>query len=96
MITKSITAINQYSETLFIERGGIIGLSISGTWTGTVEIQRLPNESTFPYPLHSDSGWETYVSKTANFVGEYSDLAPGWFRVKATAAWTGTAVCKIW
>jgi len=96
MITKSITAVNQYSGPLYVSRGRILGLSISGTFTGTIELQRLPAEDINKYPLHSDSGFETYVSKTAIFAGEYADLAPGWYRVKATATITGTAVCKIW
>jgi len=95
VISISITAQNQYSEPIFVPRGNILGISISGTWTGTIELQRLPAEDTFTFPLHSDS-FLKYLSKTADYEDSLADLAPGWYRLKATAAMTGTAVCKIW
>ena len=96
MVTESITANGQYSEAVYVQRDGVLGFSISGTWTGTVELQRIAGENLGDYPLHSDTGWLTFLSKTANYNADSYHLAPGWFRVKATAAWTGTAVCRIW
>ena len=33
---------------------------------------------------------------TADYEDSLADLAPGWYRLKAVAAMTGTAICKIW
>lgn len=95
MIEISITADGDYSGPMSVSRSKILGISISGTWTGTVELQRLPAEDSMSYPIHSDT-FLTYLSKTANYEDSLADLAPGWYRLKATAAMTGTAVCKIW
>lgn len=95
MLEISITAENDYSEPMSVSRGKTLGISISGTWTGTIELQRLPAEDSLTYPLHSAS-FLTYLSKTANYEDSLADLAPGWYRLKATAAMTGTAVCKVW
>jgi hypothetical protein len=96
MISKSFTAADQYSEVLFIPRGRILGISISGTFTATVALQRLPAEDNFGYPIPTSTGFLDYASKTAAYEDSLADLAPGWYRLKCTAYTSGTAVCKIW
>ncbi len=99
MIEISITADGDYSAPLFVSKGKkVLGISIHspGTqWTGTIELQRLPGEGSAPYPLHSDT-FITYLSKTADYEDSLADLASGWYRLKATAAITNIADCKIW
>lgn len=100
MISISITAENDYSAPMFVSKGKkVLGISINspGTqWTGTIELQRLPAENSMTYPLHSDTGFITYLSKTGDYEDSLADLAPGWYRFKATAAIANTADCKIW
>lgn len=96
MISISITTNGEYSAPMFVSRGKILGISISGTWTGTIEIQRKPAEDSMTYPLHSDTGFLKYLSKTADFEDSLADMPPGWYRFKAVAAMTGTVVCKLW
>ena len=98
MISISITTDGQYSAPMFVSRGKILGVSINSPgaqWTGTIELQRLPAEDSLEYPLHSAS-FITYLSKTADYEDSLADLAPGWYRFKATAAIANTADCKIW
>ena len=96
MVEKSITANGQYSEAVYVQRDGVLGFSISGTWSATIELQRLGEENSANYPLHSDDGWLTFLSKTANYNADSYHLAPGWYRIKSTAYASGTAVCRIW
>ncbi|GAG16432.1 unnamed protein product [marine sediment metagenome] len=96
MVTVSITTDGEYSDALYKTRDDIIGFSITGSWTGTIELQRKADENTLNYPLHSDTGWTTFLSKTAIFNADSYHLAPGWFRIIATNTITGTAVCRIW
>lgn len=99
MISISITTDGDYSAPMFVSRGKVLGISIysPGTqWTGTIEVQRLPAEDSMAYPLHSDAGFITYLSKTADYEASLADMAPGWYRFKATAAIANTADCKIW
>ena len=95
MISIPITTNGDHSAPMFVSRGKILGVSISGTWTGTIELQRLPAEDSVHHPLYSDS-FLKYLSKTADYEDSLADLAPGWYRLKAVAAMTGTVVCKIW
>lgn len=95
MIEISITTNGDYSAPMYVERDRTLGVSISGTFTGTVELQRVPAEAGNEYPLPT-ADFFTYLSKTAIYEGSLSFLAPGWYRFKATAAMTGTAVCKMW
>jgi hypothetical protein len=81
---------------MFVPRNYTLGISISGTFVATVALQRLPAEDSLTYPLHSNSGFLDYVSKTAAYEDSLSYLAPGWYRLKCTAYTSGTAVCKIW
>ena len=99
MITITITAQNQYSDALYKSRGENIGFSIQtvSAWTGTIELQRLPEENSANYYNATDDGWITFLSKTADYNADTADLAPGWFRIKATTgAISGRALCKIW
>jgi len=96
MITISITTSGDYSDAMYVPRDGVLGFSITGSWTGTIELQRKAEENSANYPLHSDTGWVTFLSKTAIFNADSYHLAPGWYRVKATNTISGTAVCRIW
>jgi hypothetical protein len=95
MITVSITTNGDTSEPMFVPRERVLGISISGTFTGTVELQRLAQEESTPYPASTGS-FQTYLAKTGIFEEALQFLSPGWYRFKATAAMTGTAVCKMW
>ena len=99
MISISITTDGDYSAPMFVSRDTTLGVSIhspGAQWTGTIELQRLPAENSMTYPLHSDTGFITYLSKTGDYEDSLADLAPGWYRFKATAAIANTADCKIW
>jgi len=95
MITVNITTEGDVSIPIFT-RTRVLGVSISGVWTGTIELQRKAAENQTMPPEAGDLDFNIYGSYTENAELSLSDIAPGWYRFKATAAMTGTAVCKLW
>ena len=97
MKTLTATAANQLTDPIYVSRHGLLGLSVSGTFVGTIAVQRLPEENSGNTPpTPGDTGWEDYLTKTAAYAGSLADLAPGWYRLKCTAYTSGTAVAKLW
>jgi hypothetical protein len=87
MISISFTAAEQYSEPMFVSRGFTLGISFSSIllvsgleFIATIALQRLPAEDSLVYPLHSDTGFKSYLSKTGPYEDSVANLAPGWYR----------------
>ena len=96
MVSKSFTAALQYSAPIFLANGRTMAISISGTFVGTIAIQRLIKaEGDSSYPAHDDAGWQTVTSKTAVTEDQITLGDNCWYRTKCTAHTSGTAVVKM-
>ncbi len=87
LITRSIAAENLFSDGgIFV---GLFNLSISGTWTGTVTVQRS---------FDSGSTWLDVMTKTAN-TEEYGTEPEGGIQyragIKTGDFGSGTAVIRL-
>ena len=88
LVQTSFTADAQSSATLSspVSHGAskMFTLSISGTWTGTVSLQRS---------LDNGSNWVTVESYNANTEKNIEVVSDFWvYKLASTAAMTGTAV----
>jgi len=93
--TNSITAQNTFSDSLAIKTGGI--LTLTGTWTATVSLQRLLDGTTLAIPTWVDvtNNSGTATTFTTNGTFTISPIAvPGVYRwgVKTGNFTSGTIV----
>lgn len=92
MITKDFTTNGQVSPPIFVGSNQVLSISIRGTFTGTLAVQRcLKQYNTIEYPAAGDSGWATVESYTAVTEQQVDSGDNAWYRLTATAAMTGTA-----
>lgn len=91
LITGNPTANSTFSQTV----NGTAGfyLLITGTWTGTLSIEKSIDGGTtwVSSTMHQDGSSYTLASTTANCSLRGTDAGATNVRVRATAAWTGTA-----
>lgn len=74
-----------------------VEVQVTGTWTGTLQCEISMDGGTTWFARGVKQTGASYISPsfTANFEGVTSSSAVTNFRVRATAAWTGTATAKI-
>lgn len=72
-------------------------VSVSGTWTGTLAVEQSADGGTTwtSSGLHQTGTAFTTNNFTANFTGTMNVAGATNFRVRDTAAWTGTATVKV-
>ena len=81
--TSTFTANGQASAEINSMQAPFLTVSISGTWTGTIEIQRS---------FDAGANWKTVESYTANQEKDIRQASRQMiWRLATTAAWTGTA-----
>lgn len=95
MIEKTFSAALQYSAPVFVEKDQKLAISLSGTFVGTVDIQRLvQSEIGRNYPAHSDAGWLTVDAFTSP-VETGTDGDNCWYRAYCSAYSSGSPVIKL-
>jgi hypothetical protein len=94
MITKTFGAATQYSAPVFLSKDQRLAISISGTFVGTVAIQRLM-QAELDYPLHSDAAWNTVDSYTAPVETRIADGDSCWYRAYCSVYSSGSPVAKL-
>jgi hypothetical protein len=74
-----------------------IKIQVTGTWTGTLTLESSLDGGTtwFSTGIHQSGTSYQTNGFTANFIGGLNMSGCTNFRVRATAAWTGTATVKI-
>ena len=85
--TASLTANATGTAPVCVRRGGYVATSVSGTFTGTISLQRSPD----------NNNWftiKTYTTPTEDNVIE--GFAGMWYRLQCTAYTSGTAVCSVY
>lgn len=93
-VTSSLSASNSWTNTILVQTAGtarMFGLTISGTWSGTVTLQR---------DIGGLGSWEDVESFTTNQSTTLNDLLDNqviYYRLgfKAGAYTSGTAVCSL-
>lgn len=94
MISKTFSAATQYSAPVLVGKDQRLAISLSGTFSGTVAIQRLMQDK-LDYPLHSDSAWltvDSYASAVETLI-ENGDNC--WYRAYCSAYVSGSPVVKL-
>jgi hypothetical protein len=76
---------------------GTVKVQITGTWTGTLQCETSIDSGTTWTPTYLDLNGSTFSPSTVtgNCVGSLSSSGCTNVRVRATAAWTGTAAVLI-
>ena len=85
--TASLTAQSTGTASVCARRGGYVAYSVSGTFVGTIQLQRSPDNVNFfnvssittPTEGNTIEGW-----------------AGMWYRLYCTAYTSGTAVCSVY
>jgi hypothetical protein len=96
MVSKSFTAATQYSAPIFVPQGKVLAISISGTFVGTIQIQRLiKTEGDSSYAAHDDTGWNVVSSHTTIVEDQVANGDGCWYRGYCSAYTSGTAVFKL-
>jgi hypothetical protein len=96
MIRNSFTVTDQFGDPVPCDKDSRLALSISGTFVGTIYLQKLiPPEADPTYPGHGDSRWQTVAQYTAPMVDQVAFGDGCWYRWYAAAITSGTAVCII-
>lgn len=107
MITKTITAQNQYTNPLYVPSGTSTSFMVTQkttdpatSWVAKLTVQFLPDESGSNLPNVADSRWITVDSfdMTSTPVTKIGSGNMGWFRVGvATGDYiSGNADIKVW
>lgn len=88
--TKSVAAENTFTDWLFIRAGRKGTLSISGSWSGTVTLQRRREGE-------ADSAARDVQSLSANYEGNFDAVGDWYWRVgvKTGGYSSGPVVCEI-
>lgn len=83
------------SNPILLMSGCTLNMSITGTWTGTVKMQRLIPTAANPYrPSAGNSNWQDVDSWTANYENRI-DVADGcWYRMYFDRT-SGSAVVRL-
>ena len=85
--TASLTASSTGTAVINARRGGYVTYSVSGTFSGTIALQRSPD----------NTNWYTVTSVTTPTEGNSLEPWPGmWYRLYCSAYTSGTAVCSIY
>ena len=96
MVEKTFSAATQYSAPIFLTRGRQLAISISGTFVGTIAIQRnMKAEGDSSYPAHDDANWKTITSKTAAFEDQATLGDNCWYRAYCSAYTSGSPVVRM-
>ena len=96
MVSKTFSAATQFSAPIFLGNGRTMAISLTGTFVGTIAIQRLIKaEGDSSYPAHDDSGWQTVVSKTAPVEDQIVVGDNCWYRAYCSAYTSGSPVVKM-
>ncbi len=88
-VAASLTAQNTFTEEIVPRKGSPMNVSVSGTWAGTIVLQRSFN---------AGSTWVDVASYTANTEGVIESVEDKvrWRVGFKTGAYTsGTAVCRL-
>ena len=96
-VSSDLGALNAVSPPVYLEKGSQVSLSVSGTWAGTVTMQRNLNDAQ-EYPGPNDSGWKdlTSSSYSVNTEIDSNPVASGcWVRAKMTTYTSGTATVTL-
>lgn len=94
MITKTFSAATQYSAPVFLDKEQRLSISISGTFVGTVAIQRLM-QNALDYPSPSDTAWLTVNSFTSPIETMVEDGDGCWYRAYCSAYVSGSPIAKF-
>ena len=96
MVSKTFSAATQYSDPIFLTTGRAMAISLSGTFVGTIAIQRLIKpEGDSSYPAHDDTGWNTVTSKTTVTEDQIVVGDNCWYRGYCSAYTSGSPVLKL-
>lgn len=81
---------------MFVPQGKVVAISISGTFVGTIQIQRLiKDDGDSSYAAHDDTSWNTVSSHTAVVEDQIANGDGCWYRAYCSAYTSGTAVVKM-
>lgn len=97
MIEKTFSAATQYSAPVFLGKDQRLAISISGTFVGTVDIQRIVRgaSNNMDYPAPGDTGWKTVDSYASPFEEIVADGDNCWYRAYCSAYTSGSPVAKL-
>jgi hypothetical protein len=96
MVEKTFSAATQYSAPIFLTRGRQLAISISGTFSATIQIQRcMKAEGDSSYPAHDDTNWKTVTSKTASFEDQATLGDNCWYRAYCSVYASGSPVVRM-
>jgi len=96
MIEKTFSAATQFSGPVLLRQGRTMAISISGTFVGTVQIQKIiPEDGDNSYPLHSDARWNVVQSYTAPVEEQVQQGDNCWYRAYCSAYTSGSPVAKL-
>lgn len=85
------------AATFTLASNATVEVQVSGTWTGTLAIESSMDGGTTYYANGIKQSGASYFASsfTSNFEGVNSVSAFTHYRIRATAAWTGTATVKV-
>ena len=92
MVEYTFSALNQTSPPIFVDRGKILAISLSGTFSATITIDRfIPEYDNAPdYPAAGSTRWQT-VSTDTTPTETKVDFGEGvWYRAKCTVYASGS------
>ena len=96
MVSKTFAAATEYSAPIFVPQGKVLAISISGTFSATIQIQRLIKTEGDPsYPAHDDTGWNVVSAHTAIVEDQVANGDGCWYRFYCSAYASGSPVCKM-
>ena len=96
MVEKTFSAATQYSAPIFLTNGSTMAISLSGTFSATIQIQRLIKaEGDSSYPAHDDAGWQTVNSLTAVTEDQVTKGDNCWYRGYCSVYASGSPVLRM-
>ena len=103
MITRTITAQNQWTKPLYVPSGTYFSFSVvesDDPWVSRVSVQMIPDVDGINLPNDDDSRWTTVdqFDMTSNPVTKVGNGNMGWFRIGVAMGdyVSGEAEAKVW
>lgn len=89
--TGTLTTNGDQTSVLMLQKNDVASISISGTWTGTIQLQRkLGVQTTFQGVPDGNGDYFTENAERTYIADEACEII-----LKATATMTGSAVCRL-
>ena len=96
MVTKTFSATPQYSAPIFLTQGRTMAVSLTGTFSATIQIQRcMKAEGDSSYPAHDDANWAAFSSLTAATQDQVVNGDNCWYRGYCSVYASGSPVLRM-